>query len=274
MAIPITQLTNHRKITPGADHAKDNTPTEEGESLSKPSILFHATFTYTQIGDIMKLTGNTIFITSGGSGIGRALAEELHKRGNKVIISGRRKSHLDFVAKANPGVEAIELDIADPDSIKAVAKKLTTEHADLNVLVNNAGIMEPDQAAGIMDDRLLVSTVTTNLLGPIRLTSALGLSKSRKRGSQHDARQGPSRVERWPARSASRSTRETARPRGGGRWESTWDAFLRNAAARRFGGVAPDSPTRGQRVNGRSRIKWRNVSRRKSASEERTMTAV
>jgi len=121
----------------------------------------------------MNLTGNTIFITGGGSGIGRGLAEELHRRGNKVIISGRRKNHLDAVAKANPGIEAIELDIADPDSIKAVAKKLITEHTDLNVLINNAGIMEPDQAAGVIDDELLVSTVTANLLGPIRLTSAL-----------------------------------------------------------------------------------------------------
>jgi uncharacterized oxidoreductase len=121
----------------------------------------------------MNLSGNTIFITGGGSGIGRALAEELHKRGNKVIISGRRKSHLASLAKANPGIEAIELDIADPDSIKAIAKRLIAEHPDLNVLINNAGIMELDQAAGVIDDRLLVSTVTTNLLGPIRLTSAL-----------------------------------------------------------------------------------------------------
>ncbi|HSV89476.1 MAG TPA: SDR family NAD(P)-dependent oxidoreductase, partial [Nitrospiraceae bacterium] len=155
MAIPITQPTNHRKITPGADHAKDNTPTEKGESLSKPSILFHATFTYTQIGDIMKLTGNTIFITGGGSGIGRALAEALHKRGNKVIISGRRKGHLAAVVTANPGIEAIALDIADPDNINNVAKKLIQEYPDLNVLFNNAGIMEPDQAAGVIDDGLL-----------------------------------------------------------------------------------------------------------------------
>jgi uncharacterized oxidoreductase len=130
----------------------------------------------------MNLIGNTIFITGGGSGIGRALAEALHKRGNKVIISGRRKGHLDAVVKANPGIEAIELDIADPDNIKAAAKKLIREHPDLNVLINNAGIMEPDQAAGIIDDKLLASTVTTNFLGPIRLTSALVDQLKSRRG--------------------------------------------------------------------------------------------
>jgi uncharacterized oxidoreductase len=120
----------------------------------------------------MKLTDNTIFITGGGTGIGRGLAQALHKLGNKVIISGRRKEHLDATTKANPGMDSVELDISDPANIAAVTKKLIADYPALNVLINNAGIMLIDAAEKI-DDRLLTSTVTTNLLGPIRLTSAL-----------------------------------------------------------------------------------------------------
>src|ERR1700751_2444213 len=121
----------------------------------------------------MKLTGNTILITGGGSGIGRGLAEALHKRGNQVIIAGRRKGHLTGVASANPGMRWVELDIEDPASISAVATKLTAEDPKLNVLINNAGIMNIDDVSATIDDQLLVSTLTTNLMGPIRMTGAL-----------------------------------------------------------------------------------------------------
>jgi len=121
----------------------------------------------------MKLTGNTILITGGGSGIGRGLAEALHQRKNQVIISGRRKDRLMEVAKANPGMAWVELNIEDPANISAVAAKMIAEYPDLNILINNAGIMNIDDASVAIDEKLLVSTLTTNLMGPIRMTGAL-----------------------------------------------------------------------------------------------------
>ena len=77
------------------------------------------------------------------------------------------------VATANPGMAWIELNIEDPASISAVATKLTAEYPKLNVLINNAGIMNIDDASSAIDEKLLVSTLTTNLMGPIRMTGAL-----------------------------------------------------------------------------------------------------
>jgi len=121
----------------------------------------------------MKLKGNVIFITGGGSGIGRALAEALHQLGNKVIISGRRNGHLAKTIQANPGMDSIELDVADPESIRRGAEDLIAKYPTLNVLINNAGIMMIDDASTNVDDELITSTIATNLTGPIRLTGAL-----------------------------------------------------------------------------------------------------
>ncbi|SIR31170.1 uncharacterized oxidoreductase [Rhizobium sp. RU35A] len=121
----------------------------------------------------MNITGNTIFITGGTSGIGRALAEALHSRGNKVIVAGRRKALLDEVSAANPGIDGVELDIADAADIERVAARLVKDYPTLNVLINNAGIMPFDDAGAKIDDEVSRRIIETNLLGPIRLTSAL-----------------------------------------------------------------------------------------------------
>src|ERR1700728_2927369 len=104
----------------------------------------------------MQVTGNTILITGGGSGIGRGLAEAFQKLGNKVIIGGRHKGRLAETLRANPGMESVELDIADPTNIATVARDLIARYPKLNVLVNNAGIMHIDDVSGAIDDALAV----------------------------------------------------------------------------------------------------------------------
>ncbi|MGB9408455.1 MAG: SDR family oxidoreductase [Terracidiphilus sp.] len=122
----------------------------------------------------MELTGNTILITGGGSGIGRGLAEELHKLGNQVVIAGRRRQALDETTAANPGMKSLTLDIENPAAIRSFAAKVAAEFPALNVLINNAGIMRPENLLAQQGDMTdAEATVATNLLGPIRLTAAM-----------------------------------------------------------------------------------------------------
>ncbi len=122
----------------------------------------------------MKTTGNTILITGGGSGIGRGLAEAFHRLGNQVIIAGRKQRALDETTTASPGMKSVTLDVSDPKSIQSFATQVTKDYPSLNVLINNAGIMRPENLLEASNDLSTAEkTVTTNLLGPIRLTAAL-----------------------------------------------------------------------------------------------------
>jgi uncharacterized oxidoreductase len=120
----------------------------------------------------MNISGNTILITGGGSGIGRGLAEAFHAKGNQVVIAGRRKKLLDETAAANSGMKAAVLDIETTDAIRTFAEKLKKDYPALNVVIHNAGIMKPESLkdGAVADAEAMVAT---NLLGPIRLNAAL-----------------------------------------------------------------------------------------------------
>ena len=120
----------------------------------------------------MQITGNTILITGGGSGIGRALAEAFHAEGNQVVIAGRRKELLDETTAKNPGMKSAIFDIGNGNAISSFADKLKADFPALNVVIHNAGIMRPES---LRDGAVAnaEASIATNLLGPIRLTGAL-----------------------------------------------------------------------------------------------------
>tara|TARA_R110002020_G_scaffold26741_9_gene86500 strand:+ start:1528 stop:2280 length:753 start_codon:yes stop_codon:yes gene_type:complete len=122
----------------------------------------------------MKTTGNTILITGGGTGIGEALAHRFHDLGNTVIIAGRRLETLEKAIGDRPNIHALTFDQDDPPSIAAFAEKLIADFPGLNVLFNNAGIMRMEGSLDKFRDLGdAEASVTSNLLGPIRLTNAL-----------------------------------------------------------------------------------------------------
>ena len=120
----------------------------------------------------MRLTGNTILVTGGGSGIGRALAEEFHRRGNTVIIAGRRAAALAEVTAANPGwvvrprcVRRSEYRVGCPgDPGRASRARCARQQR------RHHGRRRRHRAPR---RRPLVDIVSTNLLGPIRMVSSL-----------------------------------------------------------------------------------------------------
>lgn len=119
----------------------------------------------------MKITGRTVLITGGTAGIGLGLAQRLQAEGNTVVVAGRRKALLDQIVQDHPGLAAVELDVADPVSVRAAFDDVTTRFPDVDVLVNNAGIaLYEDLRTGESLDAA-IDVITTNLIGPLRMSS-------------------------------------------------------------------------------------------------------
>jgi uncharacterized oxidoreductase len=122
----------------------------------------------------MRVRSNTIFITGGGSGIGRGLAEAFHQLGNRVVIGGRREHVLKAACDANAGMSYVVVDVASADSIRAAARRVVSEFPELNCIINNAGLQRPHDfsVSGGVDDAAVSEEIETNLLGVVRVCSA------------------------------------------------------------------------------------------------------
>lgn len=92
--------------------------------------------------EIMKLTGNTIFITGGGSGIGFAFAERFIKLGNKVIVCGRNEKKLQEAQEKYSELITCICNVTKETDRITLFNWITSEHPDVNVLINNAGIQQ------------------------------------------------------------------------------------------------------------------------------------
>ena len=120
----------------------------------------------------MNLSDKTVFIPGATSGIGLALALRLQRAGSTVIVGGRRPEALERIAAEHPELTTARIDVADPHSILAARDHVLAEHPELDVVITMAGVMIVEDFRTSTFLESAEQTVTTNLLGTLRLISA------------------------------------------------------------------------------------------------------
>lgn len=133
----------------------------------------------------MNLSGNTVLITGGATGIGYAMAEAFLREGSSVIICGRRKERLLEARKKHPELHIRVCDVSDETDRESLAAWITSEFSSLNILVNNAGVQRDiDFTGGIAEYMAGENEIKINLEAPIVLS---GLLMPHLAGKKHGA---------------------------------------------------------------------------------------
>jgi uncharacterized oxidoreductase len=118
--------------------------------------------------------GRVVVVTGGTSGIGREFALRLAGQGASVIACARNETALGELQAACPAIEPVRCDVSVRADILALATVLRERHGRVDVLINNAGLMEQvDLLDDAVSDERIVNEVAVNLTGPILLTRTL-----------------------------------------------------------------------------------------------------
>jgi NAD(P)-dependent dehydrogenase (short-subunit alcohol dehydrogenase family) len=119
----------------------------------------------------------TVLITGANKGIGHEVARQLAAKGFHVFVGARNakagRKAAEEIAKKCGNATFLEIDVADNDSVTTAARKFSNIENQLDVLVNNAGIIvDGDSAILEISDDLFRNTLETNTLGVLRVTRA------------------------------------------------------------------------------------------------------
>ena len=121
------------------------------------------------------LAGKRLVVTGGTSGLGLALVRAAHRRGARVGFVARTASRVNAVAHELPDSVGVVGDVADKTAIHRIALQLTGRLGGVDVLINNASSLGAVPLAPLADTECeeLELALTTNVVGPFRLTRAL-----------------------------------------------------------------------------------------------------
>jgi len=115
----------------------------------------------------MKISGNTVLITGGATGIGLAIAEKLIPLGNEIIICGRREDKLKEAKRRFPQIHILKCDVTKESEQRELFEWTEKNFPELNILINNAGVMRMiDLKTGQIDKN---DEIDTNLKAPINI---------------------------------------------------------------------------------------------------------
>lgn len=168
-------------------------------SLQRSLLLQPPNFTARTMASAMekRLSGKTILITGASSGIGASTALEFARtspKSLKLILTARRVDRLEELAatirkEVGEGVKVlpVQLDVADAAAVRALPGKLPAEFAEVDVLINNAGLVKGVAQAPDIKEEDLNQMMATNVTGLINMTQAiLPIFKKRPNGGAGD----------------------------------------------------------------------------------------
>jgi uncharacterized oxidoreductase len=121
----------------------------------------------------LRLSGRTVLVTGGASGIGLGLAERFRRAGSEVVVCGRREERLREAQQRIPGLHVLTADLAGEDGRAALAERVVREFPALDVLVNNAGIQVHSSVLEASHWERFREELAINLHAPIHLAMLL-----------------------------------------------------------------------------------------------------